>query len=349
MASASRSSHRAGPRFRRAGLTAALATALIAGTAGATASAAAPVDASVLRSDDTVSTRHWDPCDDRPDWDDVVDWVKDHFDRDDRTWDKGTCEEEPPPPPPDSVDDDCDTSSALTSDRDDDDCPAPPPPPPPPPAPVVPAPPAPQPPPPPAPQKVAAVLPATAYQGELACGASTGLDGVLTTPTVTVTRLTDAGLAAQDCTPVSYSLFNADKEVEFLKPADQPFTQFIFDIEWKRVLGDSTRTETYVDFGLVPAGYELVMPPCPSSLYDAKGELVGLTGNEDPTAEELTAAGIVDQDGLPRAGDTTDNGITQFACVGNRSEPEFMSQDKDAPLLSLREQIYVLGDIFIRR
>jgi hypothetical protein len=52
-------------------------------------------------------------------------------------------------------------------------------------------------------------------------------------------------------------------------------------------------------------------------------------------------------DGLPGTVDPTDNGLVQYACVGSRSN-RFVNHPGDEHYL-ITEQIYILGDIFIRR
>ena len=67
-----------------------------------------------------------------------------------------------------------------------------------------------------------------------------------------------------DCTPVSYSLENDEQRLRFLKSVDQPFAQFILDVEWRSEPEEPTKTKTFIDFELVKGGYEVALPACPA-------------------------------------------------------------------------------------
>lgn len=234
----------------------------------------------------------------------------------------------------DDSSDDCDAID-LRDDSADDDCPAPPPPPAPePPAPVVEQ---------PAPLSVAPILPATVFDGNLDCGDVASQDESVEAAGVAVQRLDNADGSA--CTAVPYTLTTDQESLQFLKQGS-PYAQFIATVEWRYELEPPTKTTTYVDFELVPGGYELNMPPCPAAVKK-NGKLVGLSSLESITAESLLALGITDMDGLPRLDDPTDNGLVQYACVGSRSN-RFVNTPGDEHYL-LTEMIYILGDIFIRR
>lgn len=241
----------------------------------------------------------------------------------------------------DDSSDDCDVVDLR--DDSDDDCPAPPPPPPPPPV-------EPPPPPPPAPPaeqpallQVAPILPATVFDGILSCGDVASQEESIEAAGVAVKRLDNAD--GSECDAVPYTLTSDQESLQFLKTGS-PYAQFIATVEWRYELEPPTKTTTYVDFELVPGGYELTMPSCPAAVKK-NGKLVGLSDLASITPASLLALGITDMDGLPRLEDPTDNGLVQYACVGSRSN-RFVNTPGDEHYL-LTEQIYILGDIFIRR
>jgi hypothetical protein len=191
---------------------------------------------------------------------------------------------------------------------------------------------------------------ATIYEGTLPCGGTAAEAGVDGSPTVTLTRLDDAGAAGPGtCDPVAYELSNDAGELTFLKADGQPLAQFILNVQWPVANAGAAAKETYVDFGLLDGGYELRMPRCPAALFDATGHLAGLTGTVDPTPAELASIGITDQDGLPSDASSVDNGLTQYACVGYRSTAWKVSALPNPPQYFVQEQIYLLGDVLMRK
>lgn len=327
MAPTARSSQPAGRRIRRAGLTAALATVLLAGTVGVTASVAVPAESTGPGSSLVAGHGDKGPKSDKPKYDEPE-----------------SDDPSPAPSPSESSDDDCDAASVVTRDRDDDDddCPAPPP------APVVEvpaAPPAPAaaPPAPPAPKRIAAPLAASIFTGELTCGDVASQQESAEAAGVEVRRLSNADGSA--CEAVPYVLTSDEDSLRFLKNGS-PYAQFIATVEWRYDLEPPTKTKTFVDFELIPGGYELTMPNCPAAVKK-NGLLTGLPSLDSLTPESLLAVGITDMDGLPGTTTSADNGLVQYACVGSRSN-RFVNFPGDEHYL-LTEQIYILGDIFIRR
>ena len=206
------------------------------------------------------------------------------------------------------------------------------------------------------------VMPASIYEGDLDCGENATEDTDGLAPGVIVRRLTDADKAsAQECTALPYQLTNDDHELEFLKPADQPYTQFLVDVEWVSNTHDPARSDTYVDFDLVPGGYELKMPSCPTALYGSNGALVGIPAGTPLTPAGLASLGIVDQDGFPRApvtngsgevtdpGTDEDNGLIQYACVADRDTTFVPAPPVGVTHLFIGERIYLLGDVIMRK
>ncbi len=279
------------------------------------------------------------------------------YDRDDNGWDRPhsggdwdhTWNHPSPRPEPshdDDDDDSCDTASTLRH-RDDDpeECPPPPPPPPPP---DNPPPPPPPPPPPveqgrtpdPAPaQFVAPVQPAIRVDGYLSCGGSATEAGDLDVPRVSLTRLDDA-VPGATCEPLPYTLTTDTDSLTFHKTGADA-AQFVLTVEWQTALEPPAKTDTFVDFELVP-GFEVLMPTCPTAVRaPGSGDLVGLSGLTDFTPAALAALGIVDQDGV------ADNDITQFACVGSRYS-QLVSEVSGTPTYLVTEEIYLLGDVIMR-
>lgn len=258
----------------------------------------------------------------------------------DHTWNHATPRPEPTDDD-DDHDDSCGDNASTLRHRDDDpdDCPPPPPPPPPPD----------NPPPPPAPegrapdpapaQVVAPVLPAIRVDGYLSCGGVATETGGLDIPRVSLTRLDDA-VPGVTCDPLPYTLTTDTDSLTFHKTGADA-AQFVLTVEWQTALEPPAKTDTFVDFELVP-GFEVLMPTCPTAVREpGTGDLVGLSGLTELTPEALAALGIVDQDGV------ADNDITQFACVGSRYS-QLVSEVSGTPTYLVTEEIYLLGDVIMR-
>ena len=198
---------------------------------------------------------------------------------------------------------------------------------------------------PPAPAAKQVIVPqaASIFTGELTCGDVASQQESAEAAGVEVRRLSNAD--GSTCESVPYVLTSDEDSLRFLKNGS-PYAQFIATVEWRYDLEPPTKTKTYVDFELIPGGYELTMPNCPAAVKK-NGLLAGLPSLDALTPASLLALGITDMDGLPGAVDPTDNGLVQYACVGSRSN-RFVNFPGDEHYL-LTEQIYILGDIFIRR
>ena len=206
------------------------------------------------------------------------------------------------------------------------------------------------PPPPPAPVNTTAVQAATvpAQSDLLDCGETISTDGRGINPDVAVSRLVDADKSlASQCDPFPYELKSTPNGLRFIKPTGYPLAQFFVDVTWYRPLGDQDKRYS-VDFEAVEGGYPVDMADCPSSIRDPEtGEVVGLTDAKDLSPAEFAALDIVDQDGLPRADDPTDNGLTQFACIADTTE-QFDPWADGGPRWKVFQRIWLLGDVRMR-
>ena len=97
-------------------------------------------------------------------------------------------------------------------------------------------------------------------------------------------RLSNADGSA--CESVPYVLTSDEDSLRFLKNGS-PYAQFIATVEWRYDLEPPTKTKTYVDFELIPGGYELTMPNCPAAVKK-NGLLTGL-----PSLDALTPASLL--------------------------------------------------------
>ena len=194
------------------------------------------------------------------------------------------------------------------------------------------------------PVKVAAVQPASIYTGSIDCGDVVTQPVGATTSGAQVRRLSDA--SGDGCAPAEYALDGTKDGVRFLKTGS-PYAQFVMNVTWRSELEPPQTATTYVDFELVPGGYELAAPKCPSSVYTGD-KLTGLANLESMSAESLLTYGITDMDGMPSAPKITDdNGLTQFACVSGLPNNKFIGGDD--PHYEITQEMYILGDIYIRR
>lgn len=172
----------------------------------------------------------------------------------------------------------------------------------------------------------------TVADGVVACDASTPtLDGTETKPTVTVRRLDNAD-PAETCAGVPFTLTNLDSAARFLKPSNtQGTAQFVFDLVWTVPLAAMPLPVTEVDFETADPRTGIPLGWCPDPVYETGGTLVGIS---DP----LNNAAAVDMDDV-LAG-------KQFACVGTQSA-QVVAGDPDT--VTVTEQVYVLGDVYLRK
>ena len=188
---------------------------------------------------------------------------------------------------------------------------------------------------------VAPVLAASIYTGTIDCGDTATEPSTADSAGVNISRLPDA---FGDCVPSDYVINATEDSVQFLKNGS-PYAQFVMSVTWRSELEPPQVSTTFADFELVEGGYEFAMPRCPAALFK-KGKLTGLSALDSVTPASLAAFGITDMDGLPGATSTVDNGLTQYACVGDRGN-KFV--DGGDPHYELTQEIYILGDIYIRR
>ena len=177
--------------------------------------------------------------------------------------------------------------------------------------------------------------------GTLACGSATVLRPAGTTePQVQVRRLDNAS-SADACALIPYTLRNAPSSARFLKPADQQSTaQFVADFVWTVpwTPGTTALAPTTVDFETPVAGTVLPIGWCPDPVYSGTVTIGGVTVPKlVGIASPLTNAAVQDLDEAPG---------TQFACVGVQSA---RSVDAATDTVTVVEQVYILGDIALRK
>jgi hypothetical protein len=193
------------------------------------------------------------------------------------------------------------------------------------------------------PVKVAPAQAASIYTGFIDCGEVVTEPVGAKTSGAQVRRLSDA--TGDGCSPAEYALDGTKEGVRFLKTGS-PYAQFVMNVTWRSELEPPQTATTYVDFELVPGGYELAAPQCPSSVYTGD-KLTGLANLDSMSADSLRKYGITDMDGLPSAPKiTADNGLTQFACVSGLPNNKFVGGDD--PHYEITQEMYILGDIYIR-
>lgn len=172
----------------------------------------------------------------------------------------------------------------------------------------------------------------TVSDGELGCQSATQtVSGSGAKPQVTVRRLDNAN-PAETCTLVPYTLANLDASARFLKPLDSQVTaQFVMDMVWTAPITAMPLPVTRVDFESPDPRTDIPLGWCPDPVYQSGGTLVGI-------ADPLTNPAAVDMDdALPGK---------QFACVGTQSA-QVVAGDPDT--VTVTEQVYVLGDVFLRK
>lgn len=185
---------------------------------------------------------------------------------------------------------------------------------------------------PPLPQSASFFELITLADGTLPCvGQTETLTGSGTKPEVTVRRLGNAD-PAEECELIPYTLRNGDSSARFLKPLDrQTGAQFVFDMVWSvPAEGSSPLPVTKVDFesGGTPDGVALQW--CPDPVYDGD-TLVGIV---DP----LTNPAAPDLDPVLDG--------KQFACLATQ---DAQVVDGESDSVQVAEQVYVLGDVFLRK
>ena len=147
-------------------------------------------------------------------------------------------------------------------------------------------------------------------------------------------------------------------EVYFKKGKNQPFAQYLFEIEWNVPAGAKEKATT-IDFELnVNGDGQVPMTWCPESLWGTAedGTTPKLVGLQYASTAEFNAKaevdGIFDYDFAPSTAEEngTDaaipqNGITQYACTFGKKETSY----SPANGYTFIEQIYVVGDAYARR
>ena len=171
-----------------------------------------------------------------------------------------------------------------------------------------------------------------AVDGILACSATTDtVPGDGTAPEVTVRRLDNAN-PAEPCAVIPYTLANGDLSARFLKPmTEQTSAQFVLDLVWTVPTGTSTQLPvTTVDFESADPRSGIPLGWCPDPVFD--GDV--LTGILNP----LTNPAAADQDDVL--------GGKQFACVGSQTTRVV---DGDPDVVEVAEQVYLMGDVLMRK
>lgn len=168
--------------------------------------------------------------------------------------------------------------------------------------------------------------------GVLDCDATTGTeagDG-LTKPTIVVDRLGNAD-PAEPCTRVPYLLTNSNQSAEFLKPLDRQFSaQFVARMTWTLPAASYPVPGTKVDFtGTSSTADDLPIGWCPKPVVE-EGVFSGI---ENP----LTS-------GLPDFNAATPT--LEYACVGTQVSRSLPGAGGTVEVI---EQIYILGDILLRK
>lgn len=174
--------------------------------------------------------------------------------------------------------------------------------------------------------------------GTLTCNAQTETEpGSSTAPEITVTRLDNAS-PTETCTLIPYTLRNSDSSARFLKPlTSQTTAQFVMTMVWTIPATSSLPLPvTTVDFESPDPRTGIPVGWCPDAQFSGNT----LTGIADP----LNNAAAPD----------LDNALSgkQFACLGTQTSK--VVQGTVAGSLSddtvqVTEQIYVLGDVFLRK
>lgn len=187
--------------------------------------------------------------------------------------------------------------------------------------------------------------------GDLCLGSTATRAAAGTAPAVTVTRLNDAGsTGVAGCVP--YYFTNGDSNARFIKDlSTNKKAQFVFDFTWTVNIKDKTPAPTLgataATTALVPrttVDYEVGTLPvsiawCP--------DLVNVTVNGKP----FQVVDDIDNntDAKDQVDDTKLTG-KQFACLisqESRAVNDATSDDKDTVIV--KEQIYVYGDILMRK
>jgi hypothetical protein len=156
-------------------------------------------------------------------------------------------------------------------------------------------------------------------------------DPTLTQGNATVTYL---GNSDGECGQFGVTLTAGDEEIRFLKPLDvDPEAQFIFDVTWRQdAEGPAGAVPTVtIDFENYAPGAATIISDlafCPAALYDAEGDLEGVTE-------------VTDLDSL--ADWRTDLHGTQFACL---DQPRAVEISGDA--LTVTDKVFLIGDAKMR-
>ncbi len=169
------------------------------------------------------------------------------------------------------------------------------------------------------------------FDGILPCLGTASEPGTGTEPAIDLTRLTDADKTdPTSCELIPYTLSNGDSSLQFLKPSTEPYTQFVLTVTWVLPVSAPAQVPvTKVDYEL--GGPVVDLGWCPDPVFTGGV----LTGINDPLNNPL----VTDQDGV-----TTNN--TQFACLGSQSATVV---DDQPDYVTVTEQIYLLGDVLMRK
>jgi hypothetical protein len=164
-------------------------------------------------------------------------------------------------------------------------------------------------------------------EGTIACGGQTRTEAAVgDEPQVTVYRLGNVGTTS--CAPVPYTLSNAVKSAQFLKPLDsQTSAQFLWDLQWKfpQNAGTTALPDLKIDYEVPAAGTTVTLGWCPDPAYGPSGQFLGYASGlpASATDQEPDLAGV------------------QFACVVSR---DARSVDGTPDVIGSHDVVYVYGD-----
>jgi hypothetical protein len=164
-------------------------------------------------------------------------------------------------------------------------------------------------------------------EGTIDCGGQTRTEQASgDEPQVTVHRLGNVG--STTCVAVPYSLSNASRAAQFLKPLDsQTSAQFVWDLQWQfpQQAGSTALPELKIDFEVPAPGTTVTLGWCPDPAYDSAGQFLGYSGGLPASATDQEP----DLDGV------------QFACVISR---DAKTLDGSPDVIGSHDRVYVHGD-----
>jgi hypothetical protein len=164
-------------------------------------------------------------------------------------------------------------------------------------------------------------------EGTVGCGGQTRTEAAAgDEPQVTVYRLGNVGTTS--CAPVPYSLSNAVKSAQFLKPLDsQTSAQFLWDLQWKfpQNTGTTALPNLKIDFEVPAPGSTTTLGWCPDPTYGPSGQFLGYSG------------------GLPASASDQEPDLVgvQYACVVSRDS---RTVDGSPDVIGAHDVVYVYGD-----